>query len=72
MFKQHSTAQDARPYLLTLKEFGYGHGYGFDGYDGYDGDDIILARPEFSDISPKHFTYNSKSIYPIADLKIAT
>ena len=24
MFKQHSTAQDARPYILTLKGFGYG------------------------------------------------
>ena len=33
---QHSTAKDARPYILTSD---YGHGYGYEGYDGYDGDD---------------------------------
>ena len=47
--KQHTTAQDTRPYILTLKGFGYGHGY--DGYDGDDDDDRSCSTKVFLNIS---------------------
>ena len=65
------TPKDAKPYILTFK----------------DSDMgmvmivmvvmvmvmmVILARPDFFKKSLKYLTYNSKSIYPIVDLKIAT
>ena len=62
MFKktQYRTRRHARPYLLTLKGFGYERMMVMVM--------IIFAPPEFCEISLKYFAYSLKSIQPIAEI----